>query len=114
LDTAALLSIVLASASSYHSTASRLTSILDTPIPPAKLSSQLIDLQPRIAKAEAVQSAQGKEVAALKARSAALIQGWYEGNVLDVGDQWAEVERRLGRVEQGVRRRETARRAEEG
>ncbi|RAL68627.1 hypothetical protein DID88_007340 [Monilinia fructigena] len=58
LDTSAILAIILASASSYPSTASRLTSVLDMPIPSAELSAQLINLQPRIAKIEALQMSQ--------------------------------------------------------
>jgi hypothetical protein len=104
LDTASILSIVTASASSYPSTASRLTSIRDVPIPPAELSAQLIDLQPRIAKVEALQAAQNSDIAELRARSAAVIQRWYTLDILQAGESWAELESRVEQVEQKVRR----------
>jgi len=95
---------VTASASSYPSTASRLTSIRDVPIPPAELSAQLIDLQPRIAKVEALQAAQNSDIAELRARSAAVIQRWYTLDILQAGESWAELESRVEQVEQKVRR----------
>lgn len=112
LDTEDLLSIVLASASSYPSTASRLTSIMDVPIPPAEASTQLIDLQPRIAKVEAIQTAQSADIAELRERTAAVLQRWYTQNILQVGDSWADLEGRVEHVEQRVRRVALARRNE--
>lgn len=94
----------MASASAYPSTASRLTSVLDVAIPPAELSAQLIDLQPRIAKAETVQTAQNSDIAQLRERSAAVIQRWYTNDILSAGDTWAELEGRVEQVEQRVRR----------
>ena len=82
----------MASASAYPSTSSRLTSIMDVPVPPAELSTQLIDLQPRIAKVEALQAAQNADIAELRERSAAVIQRWYTTDILGVGDAWADVE----------------------
>ncbi|KAH6724743.1 hypothetical protein DL95DRAFT_401397 [Leptodontidium sp. 2 PMI_412] len=110
LDTTTLLSIVMASASSYPSTSSRLTSIMDVPVPPAELSTQLIDLQPRIAKVEALQAAQNADIAELRERSAAALQKWYRSDVLGAGEAWADVEGRVERIEQRVRRVELARR----
>jgi len=104
LDTSSILSIVLASASSYPSTASRLTSILDMPIPSTQQSTQLIDLVPRIAKVEAIQASQNAEISELRQRSAALLQKWYTSDVLRLGDRWAEAEGRVGQVDQKVRR----------
>jgi hypothetical protein len=95
---------VTASASSYPSTASRLTSIRDVPIPPAELSAQLIDLQPRIANVEALQAAQNSDIAELRARSAAVIQRWYTLDILQAGESWAELESRVEQAEQKVRR----------
>ncbi|EKD12493.1 uncharacterized protein L3040_008183 [Drepanopeziza brunnea f. sp. 'multigermtubi'] len=112
LDTATILSIVMASASSYPSTSSRLTSITDVPIPPAELSAQLIELQPRIAKAEAVQAAQNADIAELRERTAALIQKWYTTDILRVGEKWAEVEGRVEKAEQRLRRVALAQKAD--
>lgn len=104
LDTSAVLSIILASASSYPSTASRLTSVLDMPIPSAELSAQLINLQPRIAKIEALQMSQNAELSALRQRTAAVLQRWYTVDVLRTGENWAELEERIQQVEQKVRK----------
>lgn len=114
LDTTSLLSIILSSASSYPTTASRLTSVIDTPIPPTNLSAQLIDLQPRIAKIGTLQASQSTELAELRERSAMAIQQWYAMNILQSGDVWAEMEGRVGVVEQKVRRAALAKRADEG
>ncbi|PQE18029.1 Nuclear distribution RO10 protein [Rutstroemia sp. NJR-2017a BVV2] len=104
LDTSSILSIILASASSYPSTASRLTSILDVPVPSAEVSAQLIELQPRVAKVEALQAAQSADMAALRQRTAAVIQRWYAVDILRTGESWAELEGRVEQVEQKVRR----------
>jgi len=113
LDTSSILSIVLASASSYPSTASRLTSILDMPIPSTQQSTQLIDLVPRIAKVEAIQASQNAEMSELRQRSAALLQKWYTSDVLRLGDRWAEAEGRVGQVDQKVRRSALAKRLDD-
>jgi hypothetical protein len=113
LDTASILSIVLASASSYPSTASRLTSIRDVPIPPAELSAQLINLQPRIAKVEALQASQNADIMELRERSAAVIQRWYTKDVLGAGEIWADLEGRVAVVEQKIRRATLAKRLDD-
>jgi uncharacterized coiled-coil protein SlyX len=74
------------------------------PIPPAELSAQLIDLQPRITKVEALQAAQNSDIAELRTRSAAVIQRWYTLDILQAGESWAELESRVEQVEQKVRR----------
>lgn len=79
-------------------------SIRDVPIPPTELSAQLIDLQPRIAKVEALQAVQNSDIAELRARSAAVIQRWYTLDILQAGESWAELESRVEQVEQKVRR----------
>ncbi|KAM3083901.1 hypothetical protein ACMFMG_001993 [Clarireedia jacksonii] len=104
LDTSSILSIILASASSYPSTASRLTSILDVPVPSAAVSAQLIELQPRVAKVEALQAAQSADITALRQRTAAVIQRWYAVDILRTGESWAELEGRVEQVEQKIRR----------
>jgi hypothetical protein len=113
LDTQSILAIVLASASSYPSTASRLTSILDVPVPPANLSAQLIDLHPRIAKVEALHAAQNADMATLRERTAAVIQRWYTVDIVRAGESWAELEGRIEGVEQKVRRAALAKRLDD-
>ncbi|KAG9237937.1 hypothetical protein BJ875DRAFT_108811 [Amylocarpus encephaloides] len=113
LDTSSTLSIVLASATSYSSTASQLTSVKDTPIPPAELSAQLINLQPRISNVSTLQAAQSADIAKLRERSAAVVQQWYQRDVLGAGEDWAELEGRVGHVEQRVRRVALARKIDD-
>lgn len=100
----------MASASSYPSTSSRLTSIMDVPVPSAEMSTQLTDLQPRIAKVEALQAAQNADIAEFRERSAAVIQKWFTLDILRAGDAWAEMEGRVDKVEQRLRRISLARR----
>jgi len=107
------LSIVLSSASSYPETASRLSSILDVPIPPAEQSAQLVELVPRIAKVEAIQASQAAEIAALRLRSAVALQKWYTTDILRTGDAWAEVEGKVEQVERKVRRAVLAKRMDD-
>lgn len=104
---------MLASSSSYSSTASRLSSILDLPTPSADLSAQLVELVPRIAQLEAVQAAQDAEIAELRARSAAVVQKWYTNDILRVGDAWADLEGRVEQGEQRIRRVTLAKKVEE-
>ncbi|KAL8681191.1 MAG: hypothetical protein Q9186_002648 [Xanthomendoza sp. 1 TL-2023] len=104
LSTEEILAIVAAHAAHYHQTASLLTSIRDLAIPSSSLSTSLISLQPRIAKVQSLQAAQGKEMAALRAGSAKAIQRWYELGVLGQGECWAEWEGRMEECEKRTRR----------
>lgn len=103
---------MLSSASSYAATSSQLTSVRDEPVPDPALSAQLAALAPRIAKVEAVQAAQGQDVAELRRRSAVVVERWYKEGVLGAGDRWAMVEGKVEGVEMGVRRVVGARREE--
>lgn len=109
MDTSAITSIVLAHASSFSETAARLTSVQDLPIPPASASVELIAMQPRLDKIKKVQEAQVREVSALRARSARLVERWLVVGVVGRGEVWAEWEERVRAAERGVRRREVAR-----
>ncbi|KAH0544626.1 hypothetical protein FGG08_001276 [Glutinoglossum americanum] len=109
LGTSNLLSIVLSSATLYPTAASRLTSILDVPVPPAETSASLIALQPRISKIEIVQEAQTRELVELSRRSTEVLERWYRISVLGGGECWAEWEGRIAGVERGVRRQEAMR-----
>jgi hypothetical protein len=103
----------MASASSFHSIASRLTSILDVPITPAQTSAQLITLQPRIANVEALQLAHDSAIAELRQRSAAVVQKWYSRDILQAGNSWAELVERVEQLEQRTRRTALARRVDD-
>jgi hypothetical protein len=105
-DTATKLSIVLAAASSFPQTASRLTSIHDTPIPPAKSSAQIIETQNRATLVEKLQDSNLREIADLKERSAAVLQHWYTVDILRTGECWADLEARVEQLGQGVRQAE--------
>jgi hypothetical protein len=109
LDKVSKSSIVLAAASSFHQTASRLTSVNDTPIPTAELSTALIDAAIKAARVEVLQETQSRELADLKRRSAAVLQRWYSVDILQVGECWADLEGRVEAVEQAVRRANSAR-----
>lgn len=86
---------------------------MDTPIPSAEQSTQLIELVPRIAKIETLQASQNIEISELRQRSVAVLQRWYTLNVLGVGEQLAEVEGRVEGLEQKLRRVALSRRADE-
>jgi hypothetical protein len=100
---------VLSSATLYPTTASRLTSILDVPVPPAETSASLVALQPRISKVEIVQEAQNRDLVELNKRSAEVLERWYKISVLGGGECWAEWEGRVARVERDTRRQEAMR-----
>ncbi len=87
---------------------------MDVPVPSADMSTQLIDLQPRIGKIEALQAAQNADVAELRERSAAAIQKWYALDILRAGDTWAEMEGRVEKVEQRLRRISLAKQTDDG
>ena len=57
---------------------------------------------------------QAKEFAELRARSAKVVEQWYENGVLDMGEKWADWEERLRDCEILVRRNEAAKKREEG
>ena len=105
--------MVTASAPSYHQTASRLSALKDLPLPPVDASSALISLLPRLEKAEVEQESQEQEIAALRDRSARVVQIWYETGVLGEGECWTEWEARVSEAEKAVRRRELVKRREE-
>lgn len=109
LTTQNLASIVLSYATAFPETASRLSSLKDLPIPDAQASTALIELQPRLQKLLSIQERQAIEISELRARSARLLQRWYELGVLENSECWAEWESRLEDIEREVKRREVIR-----
>ena len=85
----------------------------DLPIPPTSASTRLISLGPRISKVGVEQGRQREELQGLRARSAKVIEQWYELGILGTGECWAEWESRLETMEKQVRRRERERETEE-
>jgi len=114
LDTPSKASIVLAAASSYPMTASSLTSILDTPMPTADSSTQLILTQSRVAELDMLQESQMRDIASLKERSAAVLERWYSVDVLRIGECWADIESRVEQAEQAIRQAAIVQRNDEG
>ncbi|ETS73918.1 hypothetical protein PFICI_13784 [Pestalotiopsis fici W106-1] len=108
LSPAALAQMVLASSTLYPSIASSLTSIEDTPIPDPSMSASLVTLLPRMRAIEATQKAQSAEIADLRGRSEQVVRSYYEQSVVGYGNRLAGVEKRVEKVERGVRRAERA------
>ncbi|KAL7812631.1 hypothetical protein V8C44DRAFT_357794 [Trichoderma aethiopicum] len=106
LDSDAVQSIVLSSASSFPATLSALTAVKDIPIPDSSTSASLISLTKRMKAIEATQIAQTAEVSALRSRSEALVRSWYENGAVVGSQVLAHSETRIQRIEREVRRRE--------
>ena len=109
-----LAALVLAHTRLYQSVSAQLPQIQDTPIPDSGSATKLLELQPRLDRAREVQSAQAAELAELRARSASVVEKWYDGGVLGMGERWTDWEERLREGEILVRRREAVKKREEG
>lgn len=114
LPPASLGSLILAHSQLYQSVSSRLSQLQDLSVPDPATVAKLIELRPRVEKAREKQAARAKEFAELRTRSAQVVEKWYEGGVLGMGEQWAEWEERLRDAEILIRRREAAKRREDG
>lgn len=112
LDPATEASVVLAHASSFPETASRLSSLKDLTVPPAVSSQKLIELQPRLTKVTEVQAHQLKQVAEFRERSARIVERWISDGMVGSAEAWAEMELRVRDVANGVRRVERRKREE--
>ncbi|MCJ1298457.1 hypothetical protein MMC08_001247 [Hypocenomyce scalaris] len=104
-----ILAVISSCATLYPTTASRLTSLQDLPIPAAEHSASLIALQPRLGRVELQQESQARDLAALQSRTAAVIQRWFELGVLGGGECWTEWEDRVETVEKKIRQEEVVR-----
>lgn len=114
LDPDALRAVVLSYASAFPATASALSAALvDTPVPEAALSAQLVGLVPRMEALAASQKQLDAEVASLRGRSEKLVRQYYERQALGASKVVASVEARVERAEGRVRRLETAARKAE-
>lgn len=105
-STPEILAIISSSAPVYPTTASRLTSIKDLPIPSAESSAALIALLPRLKRLEILQESQDQELAQLRLRSASAMKRWYELGPLGGSECWTEWESRMTNIERLVRREE--------
>lgn len=98
-----MLSTILAAASLFPQAASRLISINDTPLPTAKLSTELIDTEAELAQLQMLQERQSQEIAALRQRTAAVLQRWYSIDIIQIGEYWANLEDVVEVMEQNLR-----------
>lgn len=111
----ALAQLLLAHEQLFKKTATQLSTLNENKeIPDASQLSKLIAMRPRMEKLEARQKEQAKEFAELRARSAKVVEQWFENGVLDMGEKWADWEERLRDCEILVRRNEAAKKREEG
>lgn len=115
LSPASLAQLVLAHESLYKTSSTQLSTLKDNSIiPESGPLVKLIAMQPRIDRLESKQMAQSQEFAELRARSARVVERYYESGVLQMGERWTDWEERLKDCEILVRRREAAKRREEG
>lgn len=114
LPPSSLPALVLAHSQLYHSVSARLPQVQDASMPDPSVAAKLIELRPHIEQLQSKQDAQATEFAKLRTRSAQAVEAWYEGGVLNMGERWAEWEERLRDAEIVVRRREAAKKREEG
>ncbi|ERS96927.1 hypothetical protein HMPREF1624_06254 [Sporothrix schenckii ATCC 58251] len=114
LDRDALRAVVLSYASAFPATASALNAALvDTPVPEAALSAQLVGLVPQMEALAQSQKQLDAEVAGLRGRSERLVRQYYERQALGASNVVASVEARVERAEGQIRRLETAARKAE-
>ncbi|OAP56952.1 hypothetical protein AYL99_09064 [Fonsecaea erecta] len=113
-DTSALASIVLAHATLYPETASRLSSLQTLQIPPADQSAKLVSLAPRLEKLRQEEERIQEEVRELRERSARCLEWWVKIGVVGMGDMWEDWERRTAEVERNIIRRERRAKEQQG
>ncbi|KAF2843227.1 hypothetical protein M501DRAFT_994087 [Patellaria atrata CBS 101060] len=105
-DLSNILAIILTEAPSFPATASQLTSLNDTPIPPTEAFASLAALQPRIAHVDRRQTKQALEISDLRTRTALSVLRWHEIMILGQGRCWAEFDAKMKQAERTVRREE--------
>lgn len=94
-------------------TAARLTTLKESPVPPVEVSTNLIAMAPRLARLELLREERWREVDVLRERTAVVLNRWYQMQVLEAGECWVEWEERLLEVEREVRRGERRREEDE-
>jgi hypothetical protein len=114
LAPASLAQLILAHEQLLKTTAGGLQTIHEIgTIPDSTVFVQLVASRPQLAKLETRQTEQAQELATLRARSAQLVERWYESGVLEMGGRWADWEEKLRDCEILVRREEASRKREE-
>ncbi|KAA8897418.1 hypothetical protein FN846DRAFT_963726 [Sphaerosporella brunnea] len=85
---------VLMSAPEYQAAASQLVAINDAPIPDPALSASLVELMPRLQRAQAVQDEYMRKIAELRLRTAKVLEHWFLVGVEGVNECFAEWDER--------------------
>ncbi|EXJ62692.1 hypothetical protein A1O7_03130 [Cladophialophora yegresii CBS 114405] len=109
-----LASIVLAHASLYPETASRLSSLQTLHIPPAEHSSELVSLVPKLRHLDREEQRLQDEARELRERSARCLEWWVKVGVVGMGDVWQDWEKRMTDVERHLIRWERRAKEEQG
>jgi hypothetical protein len=81
----------------------------DLPVPDARASASLVQLQPRLDQLARTQDEQARQISELRVQTARVLQRWYEVGLVGNGECWAEWEGRLEDVEREVKREEVVR-----
>lgn len=111
----ALAQLILAHEQLYKDSSGQLQTLSDiSTIPDSSAFTKLIALEPQIEKIEARQAEQARIFAELRARSAQIVEQWYESGVLEMGERWADWEEKLRDCEIVIRRQEAAKKRDEG
>lgn len=113
-DSSMQASVVLANATLYPETASRLASLQNLQIPPAESSKKLTVLSDDIEKCLRDQNELDDEVQELRQRSARCLEWWVKTGVVGMGDLWEEWEYRMIELERQVSRFERRQKEQEG
>lgn len=107
-------SVVLAHATLYPETASRLSSLQTLHTPPAEQSAKLSDLSPNIQACRRAQQALDSEIEDLRQRSARCLEWWVKVGVVGMGDLWEDWEDRILVIERQLARFERLQKDREG
>jgi hypothetical protein len=107
-------SAVLANASLFSQTASRLSSLQNLQVPSADSSTNLTTLKVGIEACSKKQNELDQEVDALRARSAQCLEWWITTGVLGMGDMWEEWQYRMVDLQRRLARYEIQSKDEEG
>jgi hypothetical protein len=105
---------VLAHATLYPETASRLSSLQTLHIPPADQSSKLVSLMPKLEQLQQEEKNLQDEIRDLRERTARCLEWWVKIAVVGTGDVWEDWERRIADLERNLVRGEQRAKEEQG
>jgi hypothetical protein len=113
-DVATQASVVLANATLYPETASRLSSLQTLKIPPSEGSAMLNNLSHELNNSRQRQGKIEAEIDELRQRSARCLDWWVNNGVLGMGALWEEWDARVVDLERRVAAFERQQKDEEG